>query len=154
MNTGTKQSSNEAENGNKSKPLLSSRLLKFRAWTTFDVDDEDNDIKGMTYDLAFSRFAPINELLNKQQFLMQFTGLIDKNGKEIYEGDLILYEEYDDEGNDISSNLEVLFDNETAQYVVDNSYAKTRTSLVSIVNYIGRENLQVIGNVFENPELL
>ena len=154
MKTDTKPTSNEAENGNKSKPLLSSRLLKFRAWITIDVDDQDNDIKAMTYDLAFSKYAPINELLNKEEFLMQFTGLIDKNGKEIYEGDLILDEEYDDEGNDISSNLEVLYDNETARYVVDNSFAKTRTSLVSIVNYIGRENLQVIGNIFENPELL
>ena len=162
-----KQVNNQDQNGNCAKPLLANRLLKFRAWDndqkewykpiheafkgnlwelmiSFSGDLLAHTIKGVSHESTFKNKYEVN----------QFTGLIDKNGKEIYEGDLILDEEYDDDGNDISSNSQVLFDNETSQYVVDNSYAKTRTSLVSIVNYIGIENLQVIGNIYENPELL
>jgi len=116
-----------------------------------------NGIVKKVYDLwQIPEISSICDMWNVLQlkYIRQYTGLKDKNGKEIYEGDLILDEEYDDEGNDISSNLEVLFDSETAQYVLDNSYAKTRTSLVSIVNYIGRENLQVVGNIFEKVNLL
>jgi len=130
------------------KPMLANRLLKFRGrkpnskkWDYFNMNDYFLNAVGM-----FPRF-----LEHKMINICQFTGLLDKNGKEVYEGDIILDEEYDDDGCDISSNLEVLYDVETAQFVVDNSYAKTRTSLVSVVNYIGKDNLLVVGNIYENP---
>jgi uncharacterized phage protein (TIGR01671 family) len=107
------------------------REIKFRAWIRVDVDYEDNDIKAMTYDLAFSKYEPINDLLNKQSDLMQFTGLKDKNGVDIYEGD-ILNVQYNYYGNQI-----VKFDN--------GKYNISKFLL---------EKCQVIGNIYENPELI
>ena len=74
------------------------REIKFRAWIAdandpdqVFTDDGDPTVYSMTYDLAFEDFEPINDLLKGVNFLMQFTGLKDKNGKEIYEGDILKF---------------------------------------------------------------
>ena len=72
--------------------------------------------------------------------LMQFTGLKDKNGKEIYEGDICL---------DNSGNLMVV--------VYENGcfYIKYQRTVIGM-GYLFRETscIEVIGNEFNNPELL
>lgn len=70
--------------------LFKSREIKFRAWLIPD-DDFESELPYMTYDLAFEDYAPVNEQLKSVSTLMQYTGLKDKNGKEIYEGDIISY---------------------------------------------------------------
>ena len=86
--------------------------------------------------------------------LMQFTGLKDKNGKEIYESDILIDKEADEYGNDISGYLPVVFCQKKAQWCVDNSFKKDGSHLVNIVEYLGIENLEVVGNIYENPLVL
>jgi hypothetical protein len=71
---------------------------------------------------------------------MQFTGLLDKNGKEIYEGDIF-------EGS-FSSVYKVKWDDETCSWYVHDVTRGLGFPLRKI------ENLEIIGNIYENPELI
>jgi uncharacterized phage protein (TIGR01671 family) len=84
------------------------------------------------------------DMLEEDQYIpRQFTGLRDKNGKEIYEGDIL--ETRDDDG---WFHLRVIYDEECARYLFvtdDDFYAPDELDLDEIL---------VIGNIYENPELL
>lgn len=84
----------------------------------------------------------------------QYTGLTDKNGKRIFEGDIISipFEEdrYPYEENVIHyENAEVYFDTERYSWYVRHS----DDDLVSLWEYDDRDII-VIGNIHDNPELL
>ncbi len=66
------------------------REIKFRAWGKIE--------KKMFYPaflcedgITLGKNGWANNILRDEYDLMQFTGLLDKNGKEIYEGDIVLY---------------------------------------------------------------
>jgi len=75
--------------------------------------------------------------------LMQFTGLKDKNGKEIYEGDIVIC---------IHGTYEIVFTN--GSFCLSNSKSPTIGFLESPIGNYSGENFKVIGNIYENPELL
>lgn len=130
------------------------REIKFRAW--------DNRISKMSKPFAFGQilnFCDKSGLGHMKSIcdyhkIMQFTGLKDKNGKEIYESDILIDKEADEYGNDISGYLPVVFCQNTAQWCVDNSFKKDGNHLVNIVEYLGIEHLEVVGNIYENPLVL
>lgn len=102
--------------------------------------------------------------------LMQSTGLYDKNGKEIFEGDILKFndewEDYCYEGYVDGSTEGINFveiERETTCF----TFGKFRTSDSSLLyfmkdEYLSFENLitdedfefEIIGNIYENPELL
>ena len=76
-----------------------------------------------------------------------------QDGKEIYEGDK-LRDDYYDEDTVIEDYAVVVWDGKLCQWAIDNSFAQDGSSYTNLVEYFGRENLEIIGNVFENADLV
>ena len=107
------------------------RTIKFRAWNGYSMYSPT--IEG-TYDISV--------FLSEIENLMQFTGLVDKNGKEIFEGDIIKYVDY---------NNTPYF--ETVDWVeYDDSCIDCGTASGFCI--INPKKGEVIGNIYENPELI
>ena len=75
--------------------------------------------------------------------LMQYTGLKDKNGVEIYEGDIVRYE-----FNKLNYRIEFV----NAEFTARRFYQNIENLYPTEFDY-GKE-CEVIGNIYENPELL
>lgn len=129
------------------------REIKFRAW--------DRSLKKMIYPKLWDNSMPSN--WERWYDLMQFTGLLDKNGREIYEGDIVVKDTY------------IWFDNGEPNYVgvVDFIFCQWQVyahcinkSKHGISNGINmslndegygeneKSDWRIIGNIHENPELL
>ena len=111
------------------------REIKFRAWDA----EEKNFIYFDALDGILSKCDETYRQRCVGKF-EQFTGLHDKNGKEIYEGDLIKY------GSD--APLEVIYRESCFCYNQKSRYI-SRLQIFDNINKI-----EVIGNIHENPELL
>jgi uncharacterized phage protein (TIGR01671 family) len=81
-------------------------------------------------------------------FLMQYTGLKDKNGKEIYEGDLITGACHAKDELDIG-----IIEYQDAMFVVEYKGEEISESLFNNI-YDCESDIEIIGNIHENPELL
>jgi len=120
------------------------RVIKFRAW-----HEEDR------------RMVPVetlhmdNEGVLKSQIIysgpvMQFTDLLDKNGKEIYEGDVVrIPDDYEVYGQYAGDTREVYF-----HFGAFRLKPKWDKSQLGNHFHDVNESLEVIGNIYENPELL
>ena len=83
----------------------------------------------------------------------QYTGLTDKNGKKIFEGDIIKYKNTDGiKFNGVALTVigKVVYNEKNASFAIsgkDEIGAKH-------YDYFPIKNIEVIGNIFDNPELL
>ncbi|WP_405347953.1 YopX family protein [Fusobacterium animalis] len=123
------------------------REIKFRAWL------KEKKIMGevLGIDILHKEIFFSNEDVDcyehsdfKDIELMQYTGLYDKKGKEIYEGDIVKLRA--NHGIGI-----IRYSDEWGAFVVE--YIKTRPLVVLGMNYY-KEDIEVIGNIYENSELL
>ncbi|WP_316276306.1 YopX family protein [Bacillus velezensis] len=93
----------------------------------------------------------------RQETVGQFTGLKDKNGREVYEGDIV--RNHRDNSNEL---LEVLWQEEVAEHASDWIYwtkevpgfrfKRIKRGLTTV--FVAHVDLEVIGNIHQNPELL
>jgi uncharacterized phage protein (TIGR01671 family) len=131
------------------------REIKFRAW-------DDGHRTMIYFDMWGRAIEPKSDMdiwsyekrwrTTKNVYVMQFTGLHDKNGKEIYEGDVVrvLHRDkpYSLHYKEKAFNCEVYYDRDGAPgYRWPKDYG----------NYRVGENLrqcEIIGNIYENSDLL
>ena len=117
------------------------REIKFRAWDSFRKKMSYNPAISDGTDGGSTAWVSLNEGINGcDEILMQYTGLKDKGGVEIWENDIIEFDQKEWGGND---NIHIVsWDNENAQW----SWGGGRTG--------DMEWRTVIGNIHQNPELL
>lgn len=128
------------------------RVPKFRAWDKLvkimlPVGDIDTSYK-LVYleeDNGYRCERDFDEIE-----LMQFTGLKDKNGKEIYEGDIVKFSDCDDD----VYVTPVVWDKSCACFGLSFS-GKYPISFDYLEEfYTELKDIEVVGNIYENPELL
>lgn len=123
---------------------------KFRAWTEegkvmyYDVYPFKDDTLLLSYDEISFDEVPASDFI-----LMQSTGLVDKNGKEVFEGDIIK----DSEG----FIAQVVYDKEYAGFGLNYQPFDLVDGLSVTFEELKNEyqnTFEVIGNIYENPELV
>ena len=123
------------------------REIKFRSFDDLTREMTPSfSFKEFCYKGIFNLFPKMEHFSTK--FIMQFTGLTDKNGKEIYEGDIITV---------------LVFDSNQECTVSEVKFVKYNTCSFDVYNPDGtweifledvQEDCEVIGNIHETPELL
>ena len=129
------------------------REIKFRVWNPrdkkihYDITGfefyNDGTMSGVFIDGAF--------FLLEEVELMQYTGLHDKNGKEIYEGDIVEKETFDDtKPNCIAkSYAKVMYIEELAGF-----YLVYKNNKILWEVSQDKYNIAVVSTIYDNPELL
>ena len=124
-------------------------ILKFRAW--HNELGRMMSIKNMWFQDSRIEELELNDAVMNGHItaypdeieLMQSTGLKDKNGKEIFEGDILKSNKY---------TTSVFY--ERGAYCVKFCRTTNTTVTMNVISFIEKYKTKIIGNIYENPELL
>lgn len=115
------------------------REIKFRAWDKLNkkmINIESINFQARRVyrdDVSYRNFNDTE--------LMEYTGLKDMKGKEIYEGDIVIQN---------NKKHRVIFDEENARFCIRDDEFELGITFINHNN----ERMEVIGNIYENPELM
>jgi len=120
---------------------MNNRIIKFRAWWKDTMEPIPNFMEENTLDV-------LNDSLDNSFIFSQFTGLHDKNGKEIWEGDIV--KRWTSDGGQYIGIIKFndgCFDVEgfAGKYGKLRDYVKV---------YVANHAIEVVGNIYENSKLL
>lgn len=121
----------------------------------FRVPFFNNDDKFIGYDYCdmLKGIDPYNAGICHIGDIELCTGLKDKNGKLIFEGDIVKYT--DCEGKETIGSLEIdRFNLLTFTNMVNCDFCEEWADVVKAVFFTGNSTIEVIGNIYENKELL
>ena len=144
------------------------RMIDFRAWDkkkseildVMDIDFSGNKVgvcnvpKRMFKDGRLHTIHSIERDWDEVE-LMQSTGLKDKNDTEIFEGDIVKRTYLFNGGYGETHTGEVVYDKEYARYIISRPQKHIEPKNEDIRNILSdKSTYEVIGNIYENPELL
>ncbi len=130
------------------------REIKFRAWDKFGHPEKQ---MCEVIEIDFKELKVLLKAKNNQEYwrlfkdveLMQFTGLKDKDDKEIFEGDIFncIYK-----SDGCKHKLIIVWDKENAGFKLKNIGECDQPTVRQ--TFFDMQRYEVIGNIYKNPELL
>jgi uncharacterized phage protein (TIGR01671 family) len=135
------------------------REIKFRV---FDKRNKKMITNEVCYQLAIGLNGSIKTGIS-EDVLMQYTGLKDKNGKEIYEGDIVKYKEWKNNSDELAFKTNYIVCFEQLKWNLKHSSGRYQVTVQQnsgldsqSLNNDGckARNFKIIGNIYENTELL
>lgn len=118
-------------------PKIRAWSKKFKRMYEVTLIDYENGDVGLKDDHGGVAIGDIKQLI-----LMQSTGMFDKNGVEIFEGDIVKIKRL------IGSRFLVERHKKTTQFILRANF------WMEYFGTFGQDELEVVGNIYENPELL
>ena len=135
------------------------REYKFRAWNK--NSKKMYKIGQITLEKGIWNYEPDNReyigmsIPYQPSFiLMQYTGLKDENGKEIYEGDILLIDAYTYEEPEFSEEYLVEYNELLGMWQLKNLEDNKDIKTFEDLNGWYKLDIKLLGNKFDNPKLL
>ena len=125
---------------------MNQKTIKFRFW-----DEIYREMIYMKDCTSWGDFwDSVNPNYEENKVLLQFTGLLDKNGKEIYEGDIV---KWDDKSNGKYQRKGII-EWKPSHYFIKDVIGGGEFHFGAFIYEDKPEELEIIGNIYENKELL
>lgn len=130
------------------------REIKFRAFLNSKYYENPRMV---SWEELLSQYDAIEMFQRDLMTLMQYTGLHDKNGREIYEGDIVRVQETMDGGRIVclEAIASVFWNGERGCWGCDGEFEGHLADYAfgTVLNFMGNV-CEVVGNIYETPELL